>query len=105
LYETEKPFRHRRKGFSVVFLRLHPQRNASYAVHVLFERTPGEMGEESDSEGTHAFDRPQFSGVYEDVFHGKTFGSALSCRFPGRGSYARFQVDGFDRKGIGYFDV
>ena len=36
------------------------------------------MGEESDSEGTHAFDRPQFSGVYEDVFHGKTFGSALS---------------------------
>lgn len=58
------------------------------------------MGEESDSEGTHAFDRPQFSGVYEDVFHGKTFGSALSCRFPGRGSYARFQVDGFDRKGI-----
>lgn len=41
------------------------------------------MGEESDSEGTHAFDRPQFSGVYEDVFHGKTFGSALSCRFQG----------------------
>ena len=93
------------EGLLCCFLRLHPQRNASYAVHVLFERTPGEMGEESDSEGTHAFDRPQFSGVYEDVFHGKTFGSAFSCRFPGRGSYARFQVDGFDRKGIGYLDV
>ena len=46
-----------------------------------------------------------FPAFMKTFFTAKPLAPPSPAVFQGRGSYARFQVDGFDRKGIGYFDV